>query len=52
MADKAQRQKRQDFHHDDIRNDLYVEPQPVQADKTGRYSKNGRCTKTGQLPQR
>ena len=50
--DKAQSQKRQHLHHDDIRNDLHIHPQPVQTDKAGRNRQHRSRSKAGQLAER
>lgn len=50
--DKAHSQKGQHLHHNDIRNDLHIHPQPVQADKAGRNRQHRSRSKAGQLAER
>ena len=49
--DKAHSQKGQHLHHDDIRNDLHIHPQPVQTDKAGRNRQHRSRSKAGQLAE-
>ena len=40
------------IHHDDIRDDLHIHPQPVQTDKAGRNRQHRSRSKAGQLAER